>query len=95
MPLKDEESPADYNYGGYLPVKVGDAFKDGRYTIVRKLGYDPPFLFVVGPSQFALVGATFPPYGSSRTLCTSFRPLALSVSDLLQLAATGRNVIRH
>jgi len=38
MSPKDEESPADYNYGGYLQVKVGDAFKDGRYTIVRKLG---------------------------------------------------------
>lgn len=35
---KDEESPADYNAGGYLPVKVGDTFKDGRYTVIRKLG---------------------------------------------------------
>lgn len=43
MSPKDEESPADYNYGGYLQVKVGDAFKDGRYTIVRKLGYVLPF----------------------------------------------------
>ncbi|KAH9178920.1 kinase-like domain-containing protein [Lactarius sanguifluus] len=39
MPPKDEESPADYNYGGYLQVKVADAFKDGRYTVVRKLGW--------------------------------------------------------
>jgi serine/threonine-protein kinase SRPK3 len=38
MPPKDEESPADYNYGGYLQVNVADTFKDGRYTIVRKLG---------------------------------------------------------
>ncbi|TEB05182.1 kinase-like protein [Coprinellus micaceus] len=29
---KDEESPADYNAGGYLPVKVND-------TVVRKLGW--------------------------------------------------------
>ncbi|KAG6817612.1 hypothetical protein H0H87_006240 [Tephrocybe sp. NHM501043] len=36
---KDEESPADYNAGGYLPVKVGDAFKNGRYRVVRKLGW--------------------------------------------------------
>ena len=36
---KDEESPADYNAGGYLPVKVGDTFKDNRYIVLRKLGY--------------------------------------------------------
>ncbi|CAA7258752.1 unnamed protein product [Cyclocybe aegerita] len=36
---KDEESPADYNAGGYLPVKVGDCFKDNRYRVVRKLGW--------------------------------------------------------
>lgn len=35
---KDEESPADYNAGGYLPVKVGDTFKHGRYRVIRKLG---------------------------------------------------------
>ena len=35
---RDEESPADYNQGGYLQVKVRDSFKDGRYTVVRKLG---------------------------------------------------------
>ncbi|KAG6820756.1 hypothetical protein H0H93_012020 [Arthromyces matolae] len=35
---KDEESPADYNAGGYLPVKVADTFKEGRYRVVRKLG---------------------------------------------------------
>ncbi|KAI0308017.1 kinase-like domain-containing protein [Multifurca ochricompacta] len=39
MSPKDEESPADYNYGGYLQVKVGDSFKDGRYLIIRKLGW--------------------------------------------------------
>ncbi|CAK5280084.1 unnamed protein product [Mycena citricolor] len=36
---KDEESPAEYNSGGYLPVKVSDTFKNGRYTVVRKLGW--------------------------------------------------------
>lgn len=35
---KDEESAADYNYGGYLPIKLHDSFKDGRYKVVRKLG---------------------------------------------------------
>lgn len=39
MSPKDEESPADYNYGGYLQVKVADSFKDGRYSVVRKLGW--------------------------------------------------------
>lgn len=38
---KEEESPADYNAGGYLPVKVNDLFKDGRYLVLRKLGYSP------------------------------------------------------
>lgn len=36
---KDEESPAEYNSGGYLPVKLRDSFKDGRYVVIRKLGY--------------------------------------------------------
>ncbi|KAI0963115.1 hypothetical protein AcW1_000287 [Taiwanofungus camphoratus] len=36
---KDEESPADYNAGGYLQVKLRDTFKDGRYIILRKLGW--------------------------------------------------------
>jgi hypothetical protein len=36
---KDEESPADYNTGGYLPVKVNDTFYSNRYRVVRKLGY--------------------------------------------------------
>ncbi|KAF9243903.1 kinase-like protein [Melanogaster broomeanus] len=36
---KDEESPAEYNTGGYLPVKINDSFKDGRYIVVRKLGW--------------------------------------------------------
>ena len=35
---KDEESPAEYNSGGYLQVKVRDTFKDGRYVVLRKLG---------------------------------------------------------
>ena len=35
---KDEESPADYNSGGYLQVQVNDTFKNGRYRVVRKLG---------------------------------------------------------
>lgn len=36
---KDEESPADYNAGGYLPIKLNDTFKSNRYRVVRKLGW--------------------------------------------------------
>ncbi|EGO02812.1 hypothetical protein SERLA73DRAFT_48203 [Serpula lacrymans var. lacrymans S7.3] len=36
---KEEESPADYNAGGYLPIKINDSFKHARYTVVRKLGW--------------------------------------------------------
>ncbi|KAF8350191.1 kinase-like domain-containing protein [Amanita rubescens] len=37
--VKDEESPADYNAGGYLPIKLNDTFKNDRYRVVRKLGW--------------------------------------------------------
>ncbi|KAG2350621.1 kinase-like protein [Suillus weaverae] len=36
---KDEESPADYNAGGYMVIKIDDTFKDGRYIVARKLGW--------------------------------------------------------
>jgi len=49
MSPKDEEPPADYNDGGYLQVKPSDLFKDGRYTIVRKLGCALPLPFPLGP----------------------------------------------
>ncbi|KAI0027811.1 kinase-like domain-containing protein [Vararia minispora EC-137] len=39
VPPRDEESAAEYNTGGYLQVKVDDTFKDGRYIVVRKLGW--------------------------------------------------------
>ncbi|KAF8256547.1 kinase-like domain-containing protein [Lactarius quietus] len=29
----------DYCKGGYHPVHIGDSFSDGRYTVVRKLGW--------------------------------------------------------
>ncbi|KAH8828629.1 kinase-like domain-containing protein [Flagelloscypha sp. PMI_526] len=35
----NEESPAGYKLGGYLPIKVSDSFKSGRYEVVRKLGW--------------------------------------------------------
>jgi len=36
---EDEEDFEDYCKGGYHPVKIGDIFNDGRYTVVRKLGW--------------------------------------------------------
>lgn len=36
---EDEEDLEDYCRGGYHPVSVGDTFADGRYAIVRKLGW--------------------------------------------------------
>lgn len=35
----DEEDSEDYCKGGYHPVTVGERFKDGKYTVVRKLGW--------------------------------------------------------
>lgn len=35
----DEESLKDYAPGGYHPVHVGETYKNGRYVIVRKLGW--------------------------------------------------------
>lgn len=36
---RDEESLKDYAPGGYHPVYVGEEYKNGRYVIVRKLGW--------------------------------------------------------
>lgn len=36
---KDEENLKDYRQGGYHPVFIGEEYKDGRYVIVRKLGW--------------------------------------------------------
>lgn len=36
---EDEESVKDYCKGGYHPIQVGESFKDGRYVVVRKLGW--------------------------------------------------------
>lgn len=35
----DEEDSEDYCKGGYHPVQVGEDYKDGKYTVVRKLGW--------------------------------------------------------
>lgn len=35
----DEEDYEDYCKGGYHPVTVGEIFKDGRYEVIRKLGW--------------------------------------------------------
>lgn len=36
---EEEEDWEDYVKGGYHPVHIGDAFSDGRYIVVRKLGW--------------------------------------------------------
>lgn len=35
----DEEDSEDYCKGGYHPVSVGETYKDGKYTVIRKLGW--------------------------------------------------------
>ncbi|KAG6895657.1 hypothetical protein C0993_009333 [Termitomyces sp. T159_Od127] len=39
MVTEDEEDWEDYVKGGYHPVKLGDRFSEGRYEVVRKLGW--------------------------------------------------------
>lgn len=34
-----EEDFSRYCTGGYHPVRIGDVFNNGKYKIVRKLGY--------------------------------------------------------
>lgn len=34
-----EESLGRYCPGGYHPVRIGDIFNDGKYKVLRKLGY--------------------------------------------------------
>lgn len=36
---QDEEDVADYCKGGYHPVRIGEKYKNGRYEVVRKLGW--------------------------------------------------------
>ncbi|OUM68709.1 hypothetical protein PIROE2DRAFT_3556 [Piromyces sp. E2] len=36
---EEEEDPEDYCKGGYHPVNIGDKFSEGRYTVLRKLGW--------------------------------------------------------
>ncbi|KAI7878117.1 kinase-like domain-containing protein [Mucor mucedo] len=35
----EEEDRKDYRKGGYHPVHVGERYKDGRYVVIRKLGW--------------------------------------------------------
>ncbi|KAI0401759.1 serine kinase [Xylaria palmicola] len=35
----DEEDPSRYSPGGYHPVRIGDEFHNGKYQVIRKLGY--------------------------------------------------------
>ena len=36
---EEEEDEQEYCAGGYHPVSLGDTFKEGRYTVVKKLGW--------------------------------------------------------
>ncbi|CAG8612229.1 1796_t:CDS:2 [Paraglomus brasilianum] len=36
---EDEEDREDYVKGGYHPVQIADTFNEGRYVVVRKLGW--------------------------------------------------------
>ena len=38
-PTADEEDSEDYCKGGYHPVHVGETYNNGRYVVVRKLGW--------------------------------------------------------
>ncbi|CAI5534462.1 unnamed protein product [Closterium sp. Naga37s-1] len=35
----EDEGTDDYKRGGYHPVKIGDSFRNGRYRVVKKLGW--------------------------------------------------------
>ncbi|CAI5494943.1 unnamed protein product [Closterium sp. Naga37s-1] len=35
----EDEGTDDYKRGGYHPVKIGDTFRNGRYRVVKKLGW--------------------------------------------------------
>lgn len=34
-----EENFSRYCLGGYHPVRIGDRFNDGKYEVIRKVGY--------------------------------------------------------
>ena len=35
----DDEGSEGYRVGGYHPVREGDMYNNGRYTVLRKLGW--------------------------------------------------------
>jgi len=39
LPHRKEENAQNYRLGGYHPVNLGDTFADGRYHVIRKLGF--------------------------------------------------------
>ncbi|GLI61516.1 hypothetical protein VaNZ11_003896 [Volvox africanus] len=39
FPESEDEGTEDYKKGGYHPVTVGEKYKNGRYTVLRKLGW--------------------------------------------------------
>ncbi|KAF9229541.1 kinase-like protein [Gyrodon lividus] len=92
---KEEESPADYNAGGYLPVNINDSFKDGRYTVVRKLGWGHfSTVWLVQDTQCVISSpsCSLPPfsYNSSQS-CYSALKVVKSAS---RYAETARDEIK-
>uniref|UniRef100_A0A915LVJ1 non-specific serine/threonine protein kinase n=1 Tax=Meloidogyne javanica TaxID=6303 RepID=A0A915LVJ1_MELJA len=54
---EEQEDPKDYRRGGYHPVRIGDVFKNGRYHVIRKLGwghFSTVWLWDSDPSDMAL-----------------------------------------
>jgi len=91
---KDEESPADYNTGGYLQISLRDTFKDGRYVVLRKLGWGHfstvwlvkdtqyvPFVFTIGfPFRAACFVRSHSVLPSVNLFAITRRSLALRLS---------------
>ena len=56
---EDEEDWEDYVKGGYHPVHIGDKFSDGRYVVVRKLGWGHfSTVWLVRDSKYVPFGLT-------------------------------------
>ena len=66
---KDEESAAEYQLGGYLPIAVDDRFAQERYLVVRKLGCDTFWIRTRTTLTDFTDGGIFLPFGLLKTHC--------------------------
>ncbi|CAK0782897.1 hypothetical protein CVIRNUC_006092 [Coccomyxa viridis] len=54
----DDEGTEGYKKGGYHPVQIGDLYKDGRYKVIKKLGWGHfSTVWLVEDSQTGHTGA--------------------------------------